>query len=154
MDTTQHDSTQLNNSLQRPWRGAFVAALRQTGNVRRACEACGINRTSAYNLRNADPTFAAEWDDAQEDFSDLLEEEAVRRAMGTKELVIHQGKLCGTWRDKDGNPTGLKFQDTRKHGKIWTTPNDAEGRMLADKIDFRLSELAHKLEEAPGKTPF
>jgi len=56
--------------------------------------------------------------------------------------------------DKDGKPTGLKFQDTRTHGKIWTIPNDVEGRALADKIDFRLSELAQKLEEGQSKTPF
>ena len=56
--------------------------------------------------------------------------------------------------DKDGNATGLQFKDDRKHGKIWLIPNDIEGRMLADKIDFRLSELAHKLEETPGQAPF
>jgi len=56
--------------------------------------------------------------------------------------------------DKEGKPTGLKFQDTRTHGKIWTIPNDVEGRALADKIDFRLSELAQKLEEGQSKTPF
>jgi len=56
--------------------------------------------------------------------------------------------------DKEGKPTGLKFQDTRTHGKIWTIPNDVEGRALADKIDFRLSELAQKLEEGQAKTPF
>ena len=55
--------------------------------------------------------------------------------------------------DRDGNPTGLKFQDTRTHGKIWAIPNDVEGRTLADKIDFKLSEVARKLEEAQAKTP-
>jgi len=56
--------------------------------------------------------------------------------------------------DRDGNSTGLKYQDSRKHGKIWTIPNDMEGRALADKIDFKLSEVAHKMEEAQGKSPF
>lgn len=94
---TAPNSTQPHDSLQRPWRAAFLAALRQCGNIRRACEACGIGRRTAYDLRGADPTFAAQWDEAQEDFADLLEEEAIRRAMGTKELVIHQGKPCGIW---------------------------------------------------------
>ncbi|HEV8062400.1 MAG TPA: hypothetical protein VGP68_21150 [Gemmataceae bacterium] len=56
--------------------------------------------------------------------------------------------------DKDGNATGLQFKDDRKHGKVWLIPNDVEGRMLADKIDFRLSELAQKMEEGQGKAPF
>jgi hypothetical protein len=56
--------------------------------------------------------------------------------------------------DKDGTPTGLRFQATRTHGKVWTIPNDVEGRTLADRIDYQLEKLAHKMEEAEGKTPF
>jgi hypothetical protein len=55
---------------------------------------------------------------------------------------------------KDGTPTGLEFNDLRKHGRIWQIPNDVEGRTLADKIDYKLSEIAHKMEEGQGKTPF
>jgi len=55
--------------------------------------------------------------------------------------------------DAGGAPTGLKFQDTRKHGKIWSIPNDMEGRTLADRIDFKLREVAQKMDEAAGKTP-
>jgi hypothetical protein len=57
-------------------------------------------------------------------------------------------------KDKEGNPTGLKFQNTRIHGKVWTIPNDVEGRTLADRIDFRLSQLAQKMEEGKGQAPF
>jgi hypothetical protein len=57
--------------------------------------------------------------------------------------------------DADGNATGLKFRETRLHGKIWQIPNDEEGRVLADRIDFKLSQIAEKLQEAQGKTlPF
>ena len=63
--------------------------------------------------------------------------------------IIHDHKQY-----KDGTPTGLEFKETRAHGKIWQIPNDVEGRALADKIDFKLSEIAHKLEEGQGKSPF
>jgi hypothetical protein len=56
--------------------------------------------------------------------------------------------------DASGQPTGLKFQTTRKHGKIWTIPNDVEGRTLADKIDFRLNQLAEKTQGVSGPDPF
>jgi hypothetical protein len=62
--------------------------------------------------------------------------------------VMREHKL-----DKDGSPTGLKFQDTRKHGKIWSLPNDVEGRTVADRIDYQLSEVAHKME-GQGRAPF
>jgi len=56
--------------------------------------------------------------------------------------------------DKDGKPTGLEFKDTRTHGKVWLIPNDVEGRALADKIDFKLSQLAEKMEQGQSQTPF
>jgi hypothetical protein len=56
-------------------------------------------------------------------------------------------------KDKDGQATGLLYQSTRKHGPIWTIPNDIEGRTLADRIDFRLSELAQKMDETQAKSP-
>jgi hypothetical protein len=51
-------------------------------------------------------------------------------------------------KDENGNDTGLRFENTRKHGKIWMVPNDPEGRALADKLDYHLGELAHKMESA------
>jgi hypothetical protein len=50
--------------------------------------------------------------------------------------------------DENGTATGLEFKNTRKHGKIWQLPNDSEGRALADKIDYHLGDLAHKMESA------
>ena len=48
----------------------------------------------------------------------------------------------------EGQPTGLKFEDLRAHGKAWTIPNDPEGRELADRIEYELSKLATKMEAA------
>jgi len=62
------------------WYKAFIACMRDTGNVRESCDAAGITRTSAYNQRKADEEFAAMWDEAMEDAADSLEQEARRRA--------------------------------------------------------------------------
>lgn len=43
------------------WRGAFLRALARTGSVAAAAEACGIDRTSAYQLRKRNPAFAQSW---------------------------------------------------------------------------------------------
>lgn len=86
------------------WRKAFLAALRETGIVRDAYEAADVSRTTAYEHRQADDTFRAEWDSALEEAADLLEREAVRRArIGVKKPVIYQGQLCGVWVDGGGN---------------------------------------------------
>ena len=49
----------------------------------------------------------------------------------------------------EGQPTGLKFGDTRMHGKVWTIPNDPEGRKLAQKIEMELTKVARKMEATP-----
>ena len=41
-----------------------------------------------------------------------------------------------------GEPTGLHFEDSRKHGKVWVIRNDTEGRDVAAKIDIALQKLA------------
>lgn len=74
------------------WVKAFLASLALLGNVRLACETAEIDRRTAYYLREADPTFAAEWETALEDSADLLEQEARRRAeQGVQRLKFHNG---------------------------------------------------------------
>lgn len=93
------------------WRDVFLQTLREHASVRKACQAAGINRSTAYearSLKNAqtdkDKTeraqvtarvFAAAWDEALEDANDLLEEEARRRAVEgvTRERYDKEGQL-------------------------------------------------------------
>jgi hypothetical protein len=60
---------------------AFLAALRDGGNVYRACVCAGVARGAMYRLREADPVFASAWQEALEEAADRLEEEARRRAV-------------------------------------------------------------------------
>src|SRR3990167_5177831 len=55
------------------WRPLFLAALRNSGNVRAACQAAGIDRKTSYLHRQRFPNFAKEWADALEDACDVLE---------------------------------------------------------------------------------
>ena len=73
-------------------RAVFLATLRTSANVRRSADAAKINRTTAYNWRDADPAFAAAWDGAIEDAVDTLEQEAWRRAHDGVEKPIYQQK--------------------------------------------------------------
>jgi hypothetical protein len=53
-----------------------------------------------------------------------------------------------------GEPTGLHFENSGKHGKIWVLKNTPEGRAIADKIDAALQKLAakHDLQVAQAAT--
>jgi len=48
-----------------------------------------------------------------------------------------------------GDPTGLHFENNRKHGKVWILPDDPAGRAIADKMANALEKLAakHDLQE-------
>lgn len=67
---------------------AFLAAFREFGNVRLACEAAAVGRSSHYRWLDQDPDYAEEFEQAKADAVDVLEAEARRRAVdGVEELV-------------------------------------------------------------------
>lgn len=81
------------------WQAKFLAALRDGRTVTFAAKEAGVTTSTAYSARGNDPDFFAEWDAAYEDGTDLLEEEAWRRAReGTEEPVFYQGEQVGVVR--------------------------------------------------------
>lgn len=78
----------------------FVKVLAHSCNVSEACRAAGIGRSSAYEWREADPEFAAAWEEAEQEAADKLEREAWRRAVeGTDKPVIYQGEITDTFKE-------------------------------------------------------
>lgn len=75
----------------------FLATLETGASVGAAAEAAGVVRTAAYRWRE-DADFAVLWDDAYERGTDVLEDEAKRRAVdGVPEPVgWFQGVAGGT----------------------------------------------------------
>jgi hypothetical protein len=49
-----------------PWMADFLAALRETGNIRHSTRMAGISQTTAYTAREDHPAFAAAWKKAIE----------------------------------------------------------------------------------------
>lgn len=83
---------------------AFLEALTATGVVASACRAAGVATATVYARRRTDADFAAAWDQALEDATDALEQEARRRAVeGIEEPIVHKGEFTPVWeRDADG----------------------------------------------------
>lgn len=74
----------------------FLNSLRTGASTYVAAEAAGIARTTAYQWRDADPAFRQAWEDAVNAGTDLLEQEAWRRAHdGNTEPVYHRGEIVG-----------------------------------------------------------
>ena len=83
-----------------PKKRAFLAAYRETGNVKLACEAGRIGRSSHYRWLEQDTDYVKEFEQAKKDAVDVLEAEARRRAVeGIEEPVgWYKGQAGGTVR--------------------------------------------------------
>jgi hypothetical protein len=86
------------------WAKPFLVSLEKTGSVSRASRVAGIIRTQAYKLRETRPDFALEWDAALANAAEVIETEAIRRAVkGVVRYKFYKGKpiahpehcLCG-----------------------------------------------------------
>jgi hypothetical protein len=99
----------------------FLTALSEGATIGEAAHEAGINRVTAYRWKESDGDFAAAWDESLEEGTELLEREAVRRAVhGVEEPVIYQGQLTPIY---EHNPDGtLKMVETRER--------NAKGRMV------------------------
>lgn len=70
------------------WRQAFLAALAKEGVVSEAARKAKVCRTYVYEVREADATFAAAWDDAIQQAVDALELVAIRRARKKSDRLL------------------------------------------------------------------
>ena len=95
----QLDKTGHYKKIRSPKKRAFLTALAHTGNVTKAADIADIARSAHYQWLEADPVYAAAYEDAMEQAAERLEAEAKRRAVeGVEEPVFYQGKQCGVIR--------------------------------------------------------
>lgn len=81
-------------------RGAFLAALEQTGNVTRSAELVGADRRMLYFAREDDPEFAKAWQKSLAIGIEFCEDEVRRRAFeGYEKPVFQGGNLVGAVRE-------------------------------------------------------
>ena len=81
----------------RDWKPEFIEVLRETGNVTLAAQHAGQSRNQVHDVRQRSKRFAAQWDDALEEATDLLEAEARRRAFtGIDKPMFFKGEVVGS----------------------------------------------------------
>jgi len=77
----------------------FLGIYKNCGIITRACTEADVGRRTFYDWLEQDPAFATAFEDAREEATDLLEEEARRRGYeGVDEPVFYQGVLVSTVR--------------------------------------------------------
>ena len=139
----------------RDWKPAFIEALRATGNVTHAAQYAGRSQNQAYHVRRHSEHFAAQWDEALGEGTDLLEAEARRRAFtGIDKPVYYKGEVVGSIKEysdrllmfllKAHDP---KFRDGVKVEQPGATDVGVD-RDLEKRIMERLEKMAALDDEA------
>lgn len=86
------------------WIPKFLDGFAEQKTVSAASKLAGINRSTVYERRKTDPEFEEQFLDVEEEITQALEREAMRRAAeGVTRPIFHLGKEIGVER---------KFSDT------------------------------------------
>lgn len=84
------------SNTQKEAKAEFLDQIAVGQSVRAAAAAIGIKPSLPYNWRKQDETFAAAWSAAEEAGTDIIEEEAFRRAVtGVEKPVYRGGEIVG-----------------------------------------------------------
>lgn len=66
----------------------FLTAYASTGSIEQACKAAGINRCTHYQWKEADPDYVAALEAIPDQVGDMLEDEAIRRALAGSDTLL------------------------------------------------------------------
>jgi hypothetical protein len=123
------------HALSKKKRKIFLAGLAQGKTVTAAAIDAQYNRRYMYLVREDDPEFAAEWDDAIQEGLDLLEAEVRRRATGFQEELSYAGQKTGS--------TVTKYSDNLLMFMLKAKrPEFKDNAKIEVNVGDRLSELA------------
>ena len=136
----------------RPKQRAFLEAYSCCGSLRLAAKAANVSRRSHYRWLKSDPKYAKAFQVAREHASQVLEDEARRRAVeGVREPVYYEGAVCGHRQRYSDNLLMflLKANNPEKFRERSVT-HQGGGEPI--EVDVNLgAELLRKVIEAAGK---
>lgn len=144
-------------------REKFLDALSKGSSVTKAAAAAGMTRQGFYKARKTDEQFADDWDEAVEQGTDLLEDEALRRASGgTLKPVFYQGVKCGQVREysdtlmivllKARRPEKYRELKDVKHSGLIQTQNLPPDLSKLSEDDLNdLDRITTKLAQTPDE---
>lgn len=116
----------------------FIQILSEGNSITAAARAVGVSRQAIYNYRETDSNFRDAWDNAIEEGLDTLEDEAIRRAKKSSDLLL-------IFLLKGGRPE--KYKDRVDINVNWRAELERSG-LDAQKVLTDMVETARKQLEA------
>ena len=129
----------------------FLAELAEGHTVKAATVLAKIGHTAVYERREKDPVFAQAWAEALEQGTQVLEEEARRRALvGVTEPVFYKGEVCGEVQKY--SDTLLIFMLKARRPEVYRERFDVSGNVkhehiTIDAIDAEIARLSAEHKE-------
>jgi hypothetical protein len=131
---------------------AYLSAFAQTGNIRRSCEAAGIDRSTYYTWLEHDPDFGPAVEFAKQFAIERLEDEARRRAYyGTRKIrrsYSRDGDLVAEHIEYEYSDTLMIFLL-----KGLAPEKYAERRSIDLRMDSQVRERAEQIAREYGLDP-
>lgn len=143
----------------------FLELLAKGHTAAYSAERCRVSRSSAYKHREADEEFARAWKDAEQAGTEVLEEEAMRRAKdGVLEPVYQAGQKVGTIRKysdtllifllKGRKPETYRDNATLKHeGKVEIDDTGLGDEQRAQRIAALLDLARQRADDGDSAAP-
>jgi hypothetical protein len=138
----------LSHRSPKRWVKAFLRHLARCGNVTVASAKAGIHRGTVCRRLKADPAFAEAFAQADEAYTDALEAEADRRALGYPEPLHYKGRISGSW-VKDGKPCEPGVEGSQFIPETITRYSD---RLLVARLAARRPEKYGGKASQPAQT--
>lgn len=137
---------------------AFLDSLRSGASISMACADAGVGRSTVYEWRVADDAFRVAWDEAVEEGTDRMEDEAYRRAVqGTSKPVYQSGKLVGHVQEysdtllifslKARRPEKYKDRVSNELSGSVTVKDERSPDEIAQAIESKLSSIASQADK-------
>ena len=96
MTTSQARATRTPRTRKKDWKPGFLTVLGQYGNATTAASRAGIGRRTAYDTREKDAGFRADWDATIDGVVDAADSELYRRGIeGDVMPMFHKGINVG-----------------------------------------------------------
>jgi hypothetical protein len=115
------------------WMAGFLAALRNSANVRASADLVKIGRRYVFKAKKKYPRFAVAWDEAVEDAVDTLEAVAWQRARTQSDYLLWR-LLAANRREKYGDAIKVNLDlehEARKIAEREGLPPEQAGRLLS-----------------------
>jgi hypothetical protein len=143
----------------------FLEILAEGHTAAHAARRCRVSRSAAYKHREADEEFARAWKEAEQAGTEVMEEEARRRAVdGTLKPVYQQGVKVGTIREysdtlmifllKGRKPETYRDNATLKHeGKVEIDDTGLGDEQRAQRIAALLDRARQRADDGDSAAP-